>query len=54
MQTSLLNFVSSKGENEENENEDSKSHQITGGWLLRAKFPGLVNLSKAAQNSILA
>ena len=26
-----LNFVPSNGENDENENEDSKKHQLTGG-----------------------
>jgi hypothetical protein len=30
-QISYLNFVPSNGENDENENEDSKNHQLTGG-----------------------
>lgn len=31
MQIPYLNFVPSNGENDENENEDSKNHQLTGG-----------------------
>ena len=30
-QIPYLNFVTSNGENDENENEDSKNHQLTGG-----------------------
>ena len=31
MQIPYLKFVPSNGENDENENEDSKNHQLTGG-----------------------